>query len=75
MSVNYIKATPEDIKRIVDRIETVIEGEQNTNVAIACVVVAVLSQKPDIPPNDLPVVVKDVSEFLAAYLTSAEVTH
>ncbi len=73
MSVTYFKATPAEIGRIVDRIESAIEGEQATNVSIACIVVAILAQKPDIDNELLPAIVRDLSEYLAAYLTPTEV--
>lgn len=75
MSVSYVKAAPAEISRIVNRIEDVIDGEQNVNVSIACVVVAIMAQKPDIDPEILPQIVKDVSEYLTAYLVQDEVKH
>jgi hypothetical protein len=75
MSVNYIKATPADIGRIVDRIENVVEGEQNTHVSIACIIVAILAQKPESEGEELAELVKGVSEYMAAAMVSNEVKH
>lgn len=70
MSIQYIKASGEDIGRIVGRIETAIEGEKNSHVSIACIVVALLAQRPDLEPEELQTIVKNTSEYMAASLYS-----
>lgn len=75
MSITYIKADGSDIKRLVDKIENVIDGEHITHVSIACLVVAILAQRPDIDPDEMQETVKGVSEYMAACLSPNEVTH
>ncbi len=73
MGITYIKATGEDIGRIVGRIENVIDGERVTNISIACIVVAIQVQKPNISQEELVAAVKNVSEFMAANLCNGTV--
>jgi hypothetical protein len=68
MSITYISASGKDIARIVEKIEDVVVGEQNVNVALGCLVVAVLVQKPEIAPAQLQEIVKGASEWLASNL-------
>lgn len=72
MSLTYIKATGEQIEEIVDQIEDVIEGYPTSHVSIACLVVAILAQKPDLDPDKLQHVIKSVSEVIAAQIFEPE---
>lgn len=75
MSITYIKVGGSDVQRIVDKIEDVIEHEDNTHVSIACIVLAIVAQEPDIEPEQLVEAVKGVSEYLAAYLSPVEIVN
>lgn len=66
--LSYVTTSGADIEKLVNKIERVIDGELNTNVSLACIVVAIFAQQPDIAPEKLQEVVKGMSEWLAAYL-------
>jgi hypothetical protein len=75
MNTHYFKVSPNDVSRLVDKIEDVIEGEDNVHVSVACLVIAILAQKRDLDPEELPDIVKGVSEYLIARLVPDEVKH
>lgn len=68
MAVNYVQASGRDIADLVEKIEDAVEGSPNIAVAAACIVVAALSQNPDIAPARLQYIVKAVSELMATTL-------
>ena len=68
MPINYVVASGKDIADLVDRIEDVVAGYPNVAVAAACIVVAALSQNPDVSPDTLQNIVKSVSELMTATL-------
>lgn len=75
MPITYIKATGEQLEKLVSRIEEVVEGEQTSHIALACLIMAIYSQKPDIDVVKLQQVVKGVSEYMATTLTDDEVVN
>lgn len=66
MQINYFQASGKEVAELVDKIETVVDGESNVIVSIACIVVATLSQNPEVAPDTLQSIVKGVSEYIAA---------
>jgi hypothetical protein len=68
MPINYIKADGGAIEAIVDQIEDVLEGLPTSHVTVACLVVAILSQMPDIGADKLQELVKGASEYIAVCL-------
>lgn len=68
MSIQYIKASGKEIVEITDRIEHAVNGYPSAHVSMACIIIAVMAQKPDVAPETLQDCVKGVSEWIAACL-------
>ena len=66
--ITYAKINGGDIQRLVDKIEDTVEGEHRLHVSLACLIVAIMAQKPDIDSEELQETVKVASEYLAASL-------
>ncbi len=68
MRLSYLKIRGIDVSELVDRIENAVDGEPNSHVSIACLAVAIVAQKPDIPVEELVELIRGTSEYLAAHL-------
>lgn len=66
--ITNTKVSGYDLERIVSRIEEAVRGEDTAKTAIACSIVTIFSQKPDINPAELQAAVKGISEWLTAFL-------
>lgn len=68
MPINYVQASGADVAEVVNVIEDAVEGYANLHVSVACLVVAILAQNPDVEANKLQKMVKGLSEYMAANL-------
>lgn len=64
--INYFKVEGETIAPLVDEIEKVCEGIDNSHVSIACIIVATLAQNPEVDPQVLGTLVTQISELISA---------
>lgn len=68
MPINYFQASGKEVAELVDKVESVVEGQPNIHVSIACIIVACLAQNPEVAPEQLQNIVKGISEYMAASL-------
>lgn len=57
-----------DVAKLVSQIEEIVKGQDIARTAVACTIVTVFSQKPNISPEDLRTAVQGISEWLTAFL-------
>lgn len=65
MNEGYVKVNSDELQELVDRIEDAVDGEQPVHISIACLIVAIYAQKPDVAPDKLKEIVKGMSEWMA----------
>ena len=68
MSITYTSASGVDIERIARKIETIAEGERIGHIVMACMVIALTFQHPDIEIDDLIEGVKGATEWITCFL-------
>ena len=74
MAISYIRASGKDIAELVESIDKAVDGHPSSHVSIACIVVAVMAQKPNITKEVLQDAVKGVSDWLSLHLESVSPT-
>lgn len=70
--ITYQTPSGKVVADLVEKIEDVLEGEPTVNVYAACLVLAILSQKPDVTTTRLQETVKLTSEALMATLLAED---
>lgn len=75
-NITYMTPSGKEVSALVAKIEDLLEGEPTINVFTACLVLACLSQKPDVTGERLQTTIKRASEVLmTTLLGEAEVVH
>lgn len=69
-SIIQAKATVADIKRLVQQMESVLVGEREDHVMMACIAMALSIQYPDLTREELSAGVKGASEWMATYIST-----
>jgi hypothetical protein len=74
MSLSFLRASGKEVANLIENIKEVIEGEPVVNVHVACLVLALIAQKPDMTPEELQSVVKECSAWIVTRLYDSSVT-
>lgn len=67
-TIKYTQVSGIDIKRIIDKIEPVINNEEHSHVMMACLVITIGMLKPDITLDQLIEGVKGASEWISLFV-------
>ncbi len=68
MSASYIRVSGSEISDVVEDIKDAVDGHSIPIVSLACLVVAILAQKPTVTPAELQEIIKGVTEYLTMQL-------
>ena len=72
-SILYTKSSGMKVTAAVEAILPALADHSPPDVVIACLVIAIILQAPDIEPSKLIEGVKDISEHIALYLTKDDI--
>lgn len=66
--LNQITATPEEVAKLIDKIDTVVRNEPPGTLFLAALSIALILSDPQITAKQLLLGIKGVSEWIAIYM-------